>query len=72
MKRGVGSSHAEPWGSLTQSPWLLVGGGRRWAMEGRETSADVHVQGNGDGDLDNSRGKEDGEKYTGDDLFERV
>lgn len=49
-----------------------MGGGRRWAMEGRETAADVHVQGNGDGDLDNSRGKEDGEKYTGDDLFERV
>lgn len=34
-------------------------------MVGKETAADVRVQGNGDGDLDNSRGKEDGEIADG-------
>lgn len=41
-------------------------------MEGRESTADVHAQGNGVGDLDNNRGEENGEKDTGDGLFETV
>lgn len=67
-KREAEPSHAGPGlcRPVPQPCGCRVGGGGRRTPEGKETAAGVRVQGNGEGDLDSSRGQEDGEKCPGD------